>query len=474
MSQVDTSSERIISGVEPFGIKDKVGYALGDVANNLTFMLASSFLMVFYTEVLYIQPEAVGTLFMVSRIVDAFTDIGMGNIVDRTPATKDGKFRPWLKRGAFVVAIASFLMYQSYLVNTPMMVRLIYMYVTYLLWGSIGYTMINIPYGSLAAAVSPNADDRTELSVWRGAGQTTASMVLGAVVPLMIYGTDATGNEIVRGGWVFPTVAGALAILAVIFYRVTFKWTKERVNVELAAEESDKPKEPFWTVLKSRSLVSIMAASVVLLLVMISMNQFITYLFPFYYGNSRGVSIMMTLQPALSLLLIYPFSSKITRKIGKKEAASIGMSIGAIAYFTLFFVRPESMYIYIAIAAVAYVGMSLFNATVWASITDVVDDHEVRTENRADGTIYGINSFSRKVGQALAGGIAGWSLGLIGYDSTLAVQPQAVLDSMYNVTVLIPAIGFTVGALILTFWYPLTKKRTHENTRILKERAENL
>lgn len=118
--EINKNSDRIISNVEPFGIKDKIGYALGDVANNMTFMLASSFLMIFYTEVLYIEPAAVGTLFVVERVVDAFTDITMGKIVDNTPATNDGKFRPWLKRGAFFVVFASFLMYQSYMVNFSM------------------------------------------------------------------------------------------------------------------------------------------------------------------------------------------------------------------------------------------------------------------------------------------------------------------------------------------------------------------
>lgn len=473
------NSERIRSGVRPFDIRDKLGYAAGDIANNMTFMLASSFLMIFYTEVLFIEPAAVGTLFIVARVVDAFTDITMGKIVDKTPATEEGKFRPWLKRGAFFVAFASFLMYQSYMVNFPMTVRLIYMYITYLLWGSIAYTCINIPYGSMAAAVSPNPEHRTELSVFRGAGATVANMILGAIVPIFIYGTDAAGNEIVRGGWVFPAVAGVMAILAILFYFVNYSWTKERVIVDAAQSEEAEHKslgeelKEMFSVLKSRSLISIMAASVLLLMVLISMNQLIGYLFPFYYGSSRGISITMIVQPALSLIIVYPLSSAIAKKIGIKEAGASGMVLGAIAYFTLYFVRPESMYTYIAIAAVGYVGMSVLNATVWAAVTDVIDDYEVETYNRADGTIYGVNSFSRKVGQALAGGIAGWALTLIGYDQTAAVQSQQVLDNLFNVTVLVPAIGFTLTALILIFWYPLSKKKTKENTRILRERANN-
>jgi len=68
----------------PFGWKDKIAYMCGDFGNDFFFILASSFLMVFYTNVLGIPGALVGTLFLVSRCVDAFTDIGMGRIVDKS------------------------------------------------------------------------------------------------------------------------------------------------------------------------------------------------------------------------------------------------------------------------------------------------------------------------------------------------------------------------------------------------------
>ena len=76
------------SNGKPFGIRDKLGYMFGDFGNDFTFIFASSFLMVFYTNVLGIDPKMVGVLFLVARIVDAFTDIGMGRIVDRLPDRK--------------------------------------------------------------------------------------------------------------------------------------------------------------------------------------------------------------------------------------------------------------------------------------------------------------------------------------------------------------------------------------------------
>ena len=130
----------------PFGVKDKVGYMFGNVANDLTFIMASMFLTVFYTDVLHINAALVGAMFLIARVVDAFTDTAMGRIADKVKAGKGGKFKPWLVRMCGPVSLASFLMYQTAVVNTEMWVRVVYMFVTYLLWGSVCYTAINIPY----------------------------------------------------------------------------------------------------------------------------------------------------------------------------------------------------------------------------------------------------------------------------------------------------------------------------------------
>ena len=86
------------SALRPFGMKDKLGYMFGDFGNDFTFILSSLFLMKFYTDVMGVSAGVVGIVMMAARIVDAFTDITMGQIVDRCKPTKDGKFRPWRKR----------------------------------------------------------------------------------------------------------------------------------------------------------------------------------------------------------------------------------------------------------------------------------------------------------------------------------------------------------------------------------------
>lgn len=112
----------------------------------------------------------------------------------------------------------------------------------------------------------------------------------------------------------------------------------------------------------------------------------------------------------------------------------------------------------------------LFNTVIWANITDVIDDQEVQTGHRDDGTVYAVYSFARKVGQALAGGIGGWALQVIGYEPAAAAQTDVVRRGLYTTATLVPAIGFFVVAAILWFVYPLDKRRVEKNVEELKKK----
>ena len=216
--------------LRPFGARDRVGYMLGNVANDFTFIFASLYLQVFYTDVLGINAGLVGTMFLISRIVDAFTDTAMGRICDKTKATKNGKFRPWLLRACGPVALASFLMYQAWAVNLSMTLRIVYMFVTYLLWGSICYTCINIPYGSMASVMSDEPDHRASLSTFRGVGSMIPQILVGVVVPMFLYTTLEDGTKVANAS-MFPVIALVMSIAAAACYIICYFLCTERVKL---------------------------------------------------------------------------------------------------------------------------------------------------------------------------------------------------------------------------------------------------
>lgn len=456
-----------------FGLRDKVGYMFGDFGNDFTFIFASSFLMVFYTKVLGIGGGMVGTLFLVARFVDAFTDVTMGRIVDRMPPAKDGKFRCWIRRMCGPVALTSFLMYQTAVANASMGWRIVYMYVTYLLWGSVFYTSINIPYGSMASAITADPNERTSLSTFRSIGAALAGLVIGVGTPIFLYTTDENGNQIVRGGAAFTVIAGVFSVLALICYLVCYKLTTERVPVEKEPDAKELTLlMTFREIGRSRALLGIIGAATFLLLSQLLISTMNNYIYPDYFGNAKGISIYTFLTTIVMLCVIAPLGVPLSKRFGKKETSGAGMLFSAAVFILMYFLHIQNMWLFLGMSLLGYLGMGFFNTVIWANITDVIDDQEVKLGQREDGTVYAVYSFARKVGQALAGGIGGWALEFIGYESAATVQQAGVLNGLYTTATLIPAIGFLVVALLLWFVYPLNKKKVEENVSILSARRQ--
>lgn len=454
--------------LRPFGVRDKVGYMLGNVANDFTFIFASLYLQVFYTDVLGINAGLVGTMFLISRIVDAFTDTAMGRICDKTKATKNGKFRPWLLRACGPVALASFLMYQAWAVNLSMTLRIVYMFVTYLLWGSICYTCINIPYGSMASVMSDEPDHRASLSTFRGVGSMIPQILVGVVVPMFLYTTLEDGTKVANAS-MFPVIALVMSIAAAACYIICYFLCTERVKL---TEESKSVS--FADTLKAlagnRALIGISLVFICYLGAQMLNQTINNYIFKDYFGDTMGLSVMNAAGFAPALLLA-PCAVPLARKFGKKELGIFASILGTVAFGALFLMRTTNMWLYTIVNIVGLLGFGLFNLIIWAFVSDVIDDQEVRTGNRDDGTIYAVCSFARKVGQAIASALGGWSLGWIGYvEGSLSGQTAAVKDGIYNIATMVPMILYLAVGICLIVIYPLSKKKVAENTAALKVR----
>lgn len=456
------------SSVPAFGMKDKLGYMFGDFGNDFTFILSSSFMLKFYTDVMGVSAGVVGILMMAARFVDAVTDVTMGQIVDRSKPTKDGKFRPWIKRMCGPVAIASFLIYQSGFANMSMGFKIFWMVITYILWGSIFYTSINIPYGSMASAVSADPKDRAELSTWRTIGATLAGLVIGVGTPLVAYEV-VDGNTVLSGSRM-TIIAGVFSICAIICYLMCFNLVRERVPVEANNQKLEIGKL-LGSLVTNRALLGIIAAAILLLLGMLGMQGMSGYVFPNYYGSASAQSASAMAGSVAMLVICAPFASKLAAKFGKKELSIASCAFGAAVYVVCLIVKPQNPYVYVGFYTLAYIGLGFFNTVIWAMITDVIDDAEVKNGVREDGTIYSVYSFARKLGQAFSSGMIGALLSMIGYTQETAFDP-AITSGIFNLSCIIPAVGLAAVALALLFIYPLDKKRVEANVAELAKRRE--
>lgn len=287
--------------------------------------------MVFYTNVLGISGAAVGTLFLVSRIVDAFTGVEMGRIVDTFKPAKDGRLRPWIRRMAPFAVIAGFLMFLYVVKDWSMPAKMIYANVTYLFWGSFCYTGI----GSMASVISDKAEDRAALSTFRSVGASIASMVISFVVPLVVYTTNSSGDQVIVPER-FTMIAFVFGIVALVMYGVLYFWSMERIQLpEKDASSTETVGQQMKSIVigltTNRALLGIISAAIFLLLAQILVGTMNAYLYTTYFNSASGLAAAGILG-TVGVLVLAPFASKSAARFGKKESGTVALLISATMY----------------------------------------------------------------------------------------------------------------------------------------------
>ena len=455
--------------VRPFGIRDKIGYLFGDFGNDFTFILSTMILMKFYTDVIGVSAGVVGTIMMVARFVDAFTDVTMGRICDLSrPVPGVGKFRPWIRRMCIPVAVSSFLMYLSGPASWPYPAKVAYLFITYIFWGSVFYTSINIPYGSMASAVSADAGDRQSLSTFRSVGATLAGLFIGVLLPVIAY-QKIDGAEVLIGPRV-TLAAGLFSLLSIACYLACYFLTAERVVPEAADGKRKSTLEVLHDALHNRALISVIVASIVMLLAQLTMQNMSGYVYPEYYSNSRAQSVSTVLMTA-GMLFAAALAKPLAARFGKAEISAVSSAFAGVMSVLTYFLRPQNVWVFVGLQTLGWFGLGMFTMVSWALITDVIDYAELQNGVREDGSVYALYSFARKLGQAASAGLTGWLLTAIGYVSgSAAGQTAEVQSGIFAITTLVPALGFFLLALVLGLWYPLHKRQVDENIAKLKEK----
>lgn len=451
-----------------FGWKDKIGYMLGDAGNDFTLIMLQSYLLVFYTKVLGVEGAIIGTMFLVTKFVDAFTDTAMGRIIDTHTDKNGDRFRPWIRRFAVPVVVASVLIYNVFIEGWPMWAKIAYVSVVYLIYGSVCYTGINIPYGAMAAVISADPKDKTSLSTFRSVGALVAATAIGMVIPQFVYTKDAAGNDVAVANN-FPILAIVFGVIALLCYYLCYRWSIERIHIPNKPKEE---KESLWKsvveVCSDRSILAIVIISISIFAAFGAFQTLNQFLFMDYFKDTSYISIAM-LAMAGGNLLIAPFATKISVKFGKKEAGAVGLGIASMIYIVLFFVKIKNPLVFIIAMLISFLGMGFFSMVSWAMISDCIDNYYVERGIRADGTIYAMYSFLKKMAGAVTGSIGAWALTGIGYNSSATVQTEAVSNSIYNISVLIPGVFVIITFLLMVFVYPLTKEKVESNAKKIKE-----
>ena len=291
------------------------------------------------------------------------------------------------------------------------------------------------------------------------------------LAPMVVYYTDEAGNKVVSASRI-SLIAGVFSVFAVICYLLCYTLTTERVEYVPKPDVQKKTfGQTFAALFSSRSLMGLILSAILLLLATLMSQGINQYLFADYFKNTAALSVYSLLMLPC-VLVLSAVSTKLAVKFGKKECSYVGMFVSAALYFIICLLHVKNVWLFVGLAFLAMIGMYFFQMQCWALVTDVIDDMEVKNHTRDDGTVYGMYSFARKIGQAIAGGLSGWALGWIGYDELAASQTQEVANGIYNLSTFFPAVIYALCGLALLFVYPLSKAKVEANVKELESRRK--
>jgi len=438
-------------------LKEKIGYGFGDAASSIYYKLFTTFLIFFYTDVFGISAAAAGTMILITRLWDAFNDLIMGAIADRTN-TRWGKFRPyllWFSVPLAVVGIATF--------TTPDFTsggKLIYAYISYSLMMMI-YTAINVPYSSLIGVMTSDSVQRTSLAAYRYAFAFGGGILVQA---LLLKMAGVLGGENEALGW--QMAIAVFAALSVVFFLITFLWTKERVHA--VQKRPSSLKDDIKDLMRNKQWFILLCVGVFTVIFNQLREGAAVYYLKYYFGgqdvNWFG-SVMHLDYKVLTGILVPVWTASnilgvlmatwMAKTIGKKKAYMLFMAISLLASILYYPLASTDIYTLLLLQVFVGVAAGLPIPLMLAMFGDVADYSEWKSGRRATGLIFSSISMSQKFGSTIGIALTGYILASVGYaPDNVTAESQTGIRIMMS---FVPAIAAGLSIVFLAM-YRLNEK----------------
>lgn len=447
--------------IRPFGVKDEIGYVFGDMAGSFVNLFVDAYFLIFCTSVLGISAGWMGTLFLVARLWDAINDPIMGSFPDRWMIGKSGdKFKPWIKIFMIPLALSGVLCF----LNVPLEGIALHAYVAfaYVLYG-MSYTGTSMPFGAMASVVSDDPIQRSKLSRARSIGGTIVGIVGLSIVPVVCF--DKQSNILPER---FTLIAVIFGVLSIISYFVLLNFTQERIRQNSEKAEKFNYGKVLKATVHNRPLIGVMVATLGSMLFITGSNQVRSYIFKEYYARTDVMSII-SLATIPILVICFPLVPKLVAKFGKKATL-----MAAIISSTIFSVIPvvmeiKNVYIYSALVVLGTIGQTVFTMLIWALVTDCLDYSEWKFNERSDGSMYSLYTFSRKIGSTIASTGVSFGLAAIGFVSgSNVVQTAEAVNGIYFLVNIIPLVTCILELVGVGLIFNLNKETTERMYAELK------
>ncbi len=461
-------------------ILEKCSYGAGDLACNLFWGLICM-ATVFYTDYFGIAAAAVGTMVLVVSCIDIAFDVIIGAIADRHNS-RWGRFRPWILFGVVPFCVIGFLTFYTPELNDTG--KLIYAYVTFLLC-RLMYSVVNVPYGALMGVISPDPQERTDVSAFRNVGAQIGCLCsYGFVFVIVRYIQD---NLQVDGKTAFSYTAALYAVAAFVMLMCTFFFTRERV--EPVKEEKSNLSDDVKDLMNNKPWIMLSIAGIAMLFFVFVHNGLIPYYAKYCVadysivdgkevfsvsGTLFGVNLTWELVSTLLLASGSIFTiigtlliQIVVKKFGKKNTWLGCFALASVLSVAFMFLDKSNIGTIILLNIVFTLAIGPSGYIMWSMYADVADNSEVETGRRATGLIYSSATMAQKLGQALANSIPAYALAAIGFVANTELSAETI-SSLKTYFAVLPLIGSIIGIVALLF-YTIDEDKIQENSRKLEE-----
>ena len=468
-------------GYRKFGIRDKLAYAAGDLGCNMSFGLKGT-VQTFWLVYMFMETGLFSILLLLVQAWDAINDPLIGTLIDSDKRKyKLGKYKTYILIGATGLLVGGAAVFLPF-PNANTVVKAILFVLGYIIWDA-AYTMANVPYGTMLNIVTEDAGERAQLSVFRSIGGAVGGMLPGIVLPMLIWnkvtfdpanptwfldkieipeGAEAafapenflsdpvTGAAYKLGDKVLSPLTGKqievllgdrvfwaaliMGVIGFIFFVYMIKNITIRGNeyAQLNDEGGEKVNliKSLGTFMKNRPAVGCTIAAMGMFLGMQSATTANTIMFATHFGQA-SLSGLIQMVGFLPMFIFMPFATKLVKKYGKKEVASIGSIAGLVggAILCCFPLCPFNIQLIVFMVGLVFfgLGMGFYNCVSWAMMGDAIDYQEWKFGKREESVVYALHSFFRKLAQGVgpAAVIAIMGTSLIGYDSALGTIGQS-------------------------------------------------
>lgn len=431
--------------------REQLGHALGVLGHDSAYTLWSTWTTPFMTDILQLPAAFLGVLWAGARFFDAFTDVSMGVIADRTKS-RWGRFRPWIIRsGPLFCLLMALCFFKPDFLGTVGLCA--FAGILYIVTGSIAFTSVDIPFWSLPAAMTSNTTERSKIIGTTTTASGAISGIVSIVMPLALiwFGGATEWSSYFK-------VAAFIAVFAAIMYICCFRMVKEHVVPDTSQKFSLKL--GLMNIFTNQPLLCLQISNIIFLLAKILKGNF-NYFYCMYNLGGLEYMTIISLISTIAMIGGSILATVLFKYIGKKQFLFVLMCIYGVSCVIQFFAGWNNLFIIYACNAVGTLVIGAANVCVNAMIADTIEYGEWKTGQRNEAMINSTRCFVTKCVMGISGIIVAAVIGLTGYIPQAAVQTASALNSFHFMITLFGG-ALMLLALVPMFFYKLTEKRHAE------------